>query len=124
MGDRGRSRSRSPHESIYESTAELSVTIAQEPAGDNQVMWLVKDEYWGASWYREVIHFCDQLEQQYQWRSGIEYGQLTWTSHNGNDVVNHYYTHDLSKKPWTQTRFRDAEREHVRSSKEILRVLK
>ena len=124
MADRGRSRSRSPHGSIYESTAELPLTIAQEPAGHNQVMWLVKDEYWGASWYREVIHFRDQLEQQYQRRSGIEYGQLTWPSHNGNDVVTHYYTHDLSKKPWTQTRFWDAEREHVRSSKEFLRVLK
>ena len=124
MADRGRSRSRSPHGCTYLSTAKLPLAIAQEPASQNQVMWLVKDEYWGASWYREVIHFRDQLEQQYQRGIGIEYGQLRWPSHNGNDEVTHYYTHDLSKKPWTQTRFWDANREHVRSSKEILRVLK
>ena len=74
MADRGRSRSRSPHGSIYESTAELPLTIAQEPAGHNQVMWLVKDEYWGASWYREAIHFRDQLEKQYLQGIGIEHG--------------------------------------------------
>ena len=124
MADRGRSRSRSPHGSTYESTVELPLAIAQEPAGHNQVMWLVKDEYWGASWYREVIHFRDQREKQCQRGIGIESGQLIWPSHDGNDEVTHYYTHDLSKKPWTQTSFWDANREDKRSSKENLRVLK
>ena len=124
MADRGRSRSRSPHGSTYLSTVELPLAIAQEPAGHNQVMWLVKDEYWGASWYREAIHFRDQLEKQYLQGIGIEHGQLTWPSHDGNDVVTHYYTHDLSKKPWTQTRFWDEHREHEAHSREIVRVLK
>ena len=99
MADRGRSRSRSPHGSTYESTEELPRAIAQDPAGHNQVMWLVKEKYWGASWYREVIHFHEQLEKQYQRGSGFERGQLIWPSHDGNDEVTHYYTHDLSKKP-------------------------
>ena len=124
MAYRVRSRSRSPHGSTFEFTDASPLAVAQELAGHNQVMWLVKDEYWGASWYREVIHFRDQLEQQYQRGIGIARGQLTWRSYDGNDEVTHYYTHDLSKKPWMQTRFWDADRQHQRSSKEIIRVLK
>ena len=124
MADRGRSRSRSPHGCTYLSTAKLPLAIAQEPASHNQVMWLVKEQYRGASWYREAIHFRDQLEKQYLQGIGIEHGQLTWPSHDGNDVVTHYYTHDLSKKPWTQTRFWDEHRKHEAHSREIVRVLK
>ena len=125
-GSRNRSRSRSPHGCTYLSTQVFPLAIAQEPASHNQVMWLVKDEYtyWGASWYREAVRFQVQLEEHYQKGIGIEHAQLTWPSHDGNDVVTHYYTHDLSKKPWTQTRFWDANRERVKSSKEIVRVLK
>ena len=124
MADRGRSRIRSPHGSTYLSTVELPLAIAQEPAGHNQVMWLVKDEYWGASWYREAIHFRDQLEKQYLQGIGIEHSQLTLLSNDGSDVLTHYYTHDLSKKPWTQTRFWDEHRKHEAHSREIVRVLK
>ena len=123
-GSRNRSCSRSPHGCTYLSTQVFPLAaIAQEPASHNQVMWLVKDEYWGASWYREAVHFRRQLEEQYQKGIAIEQGELIWPSHDGHDVVTHYYTHDVSRKPWTQTRFWDANRELVKSSKEIVRVL-
>ena len=122
-GSPNRSRSRSPHGCTYLSTQVFPVAaVAQEPAGHNQVMWLIKEEYWGVPWYREVVHFRLRLEEQYQKGIGIEQGELIWPSYDGKDVVTHYYTHDLSRKPWTQTRFWDANREFVKSSKEVVRV--
>ena len=123
MADCGRSRSRSPHRSTYLSTVELPLATAQEPAGHNQVMWLVKEEYGGRPWYRQVVHFHLQLEEQYQTEIPKKNGELTYDPKDGSDVVIHYYTHDLTRKPWTQTRFYDENREYQMSSKEIVRVL-
>ena len=86
-------------------------------------MWLVKEPYWGATWYREAIHFRDQLEKQYVQGIGIAHGELIWRRKDG-DVTTHYYTHDLTKKPWKQIRFWDGARAHVQHEKEIARVLK
>ena len=125
MADRCRSRSRSRNgrRPTYLSTHEERSAIAEEPVNHNQVMWLVKELYWGASWYREAIHFRDQLEKQYVQGIGIEHGELIWLSEDGDVKIN-YYTHDFTKKPWTQTRFWDEDRVHVKHEKEIVRVLK
>ena len=99
-GSRNRSRSRSPHGCTYLSTQVFPLAdIAQEPASHNQVMWLVKEEYGGVPWYRQVVHFHLKLEEQYKKGIAIEQGELTWPSYDGSDVVIHYYTHDFSRKP-------------------------
>ena len=99
-GSRNRSRSRSPHGCTYLPTQVSSFAdIAQEPASHNQVMWLVKEEYGGVPWYRQVVHFHLELEEQYKKGIAIEQGELTWPSYDGSDVVIHYYTHDFSRKP-------------------------
>ena len=43
---------------------------------------------------------------------------------DGSDVVIHYYTHDLTERPWKQSSFWDENRKQVRSEKEIVRVLR
>ena len=121
MADRGRSRSRSPP--TYLSVATVPLAIAQDPAGHNQVMWLVK-EHGAFRWYQEEVYMRDQLEKQYQQGIGIEHSQLTLLSNDGSDVLTHYHTHDLSKKPWTQTRFWYEHRKREAHSREIVRVLK
>ena len=86
-------------------------------------MWLVKEEYGGHLWYRQVVHFHLQLEEQYQTKIPKKNGELTWDPKDGRDVVIHYYTHDLTERPWKQSSFWDENRTQVRREKEIVRVL-
>ena len=51
-------------------------------------------------------------------------GELTWDPKAGSDVVIHYYTHDLTERPWKQSSFWDENRTQVRREKEIVRVLR
>ena len=63
---------------MYQATHEVPSASAQEPVSHHHVMWLVKEWYSGAFWYREAIRFREQLEKQYMNGIGIAHGELIW----------------------------------------------
>ena len=107
---------------MYQATHEVPSASAQEPVSHHHVMWLVKEWYYGAFWYQEAINFREQLEKQYMNGIGIAHGELMWKRENNSETI-HYYTHDFTTSPWTQTRFWDEDRVEVKHAKDIVRVL-
>ena len=110
IADYCRSRSRSSNGGILEyhtTPSDGHSTLAHASVCSNQVIRVGSDQSRRVTSYLSTVRFHMELEHKCLLGNAIPHADLMWPS---DDVaVTHSHTRDLTKMPWTQNRFWDAE---------------
>jgi len=90
-----------------------------------QAMWLVLEppyQGYGQPWFRPATQLSDLLEAQLKADIGCQTCILEYPKDNG-ESTKHYFEHDLRLSEWVQRRYYDEEKLHLKSVKQIVRVM-
>jgi len=107
-------------------TQETPCAFCAHPA--IKAMWLVVEpsygpyDAYGQAWLRPATQLCESLEAQLEADIGCQSYTLTYENNYG-EPTKHYFEHDLRGDEWVQRRYYDEGKLHLKSSKQLLRVM-
>ena len=111
------------------NTAKANLkTVPDVYSAAASAMWLVVEpsngpyDAYGQAWLRPATQLCELLEKQLEEDVGCQSYTLTYENYYGGPTV-HYFEHDLRGEEWVQRRFYDEDQVHLKSEKQLLRVV-
>ena len=111
------------------NTAKANLkTVPDVYSATATAMWLIVEpstgpyDAYGQAWLRPATQLCELLEKQLERDVGSQSCTLTYENYYGPPTV-HYFEHDLRGEEWVQRRFYDEDQAHLKSEKQLLRVV-
>ena len=93
-----------------------------------RAMWLVVEPTYDShsshdkAWLRPATQLSEILESQLQTDVDCQTYILTYPR-EGSEPTKHFFEHDLRGSEWVQRRYHDEEKRHLKSSKQLIRVM-